>query len=50
VRFEKLVGQRPDLRGGLSYALLHYCQMRFVLETHGIWDPALARREMARAG
>jgi radical SAM superfamily enzyme YgiQ (UPF0313 family) len=48
--FERLVGQRPDLRGGLSYALLHYCQMRYVLEMHGIWDPVLARREMARAG
>ncbi len=48
--FERLVGERPDLRGGLSYALLHYCQQRYILDINGIWDPALGRREMALAG
>jgi hypothetical protein len=44
---EELAWQRPDLRGHLSYMLLHYCQVRYLMEANQLWDPPLGRREVA---
>jgi Radical SAM superfamily/Domain of unknown function (DUF4070) len=46
---EGLTWRRPDLRGHLSYMLLHYCQVRYLMETNQLWDPPLGRREVALA-
>ncbi len=48
-RLEGLAMLRPDLHGTLSYMLLFYCQVRFMMETGGQWDPTLGRRELAPA-
>jgi radical SAM superfamily enzyme YgiQ (UPF0313 family) len=40
---ETLAQKRPDLRPQLSYVLLFYSQIRFMLDRHRIWNPALAR-------
>jgi hypothetical protein len=41
----KLVGERPDLIPQLRYCLMFYCQVRFLLDHYGVWDPSLAKRE-----
>jgi radical SAM superfamily enzyme YgiQ (UPF0313 family) len=41
---EQLASQRPDLRAQLSYILLFYSQVRFMLDYYRIWNPAPARR------
>ncbi len=42
-RLVALIGElkikRPDLRAQLSYALLFYCQVRFMLDFHRVWGP-----------
>jgi radical SAM superfamily enzyme YgiQ (UPF0313 family) len=40
--FATLARTRPDLRAQLRYLLLFYCQIRFLLEYHGIADPVQA--------
>ena len=35
----ELKTKRPDLRAHLTYALLFYCQVRFMLDHFGIWNP-----------
>ncbi len=46
---ETLLLQRPDLHTQFSYVLLFYCQVRFLLEQHDLWDPELGQRELALA-
>ena len=41
---QQLASQRPELRAQLSYILLFYCQVRFMLDHYRIWNPAPARR------
>jgi hypothetical protein len=48
-RLEGLAMLRPDLHGPLSYMLVFYCQVRFIMESSGQWDPALGQRELALA-
>jgi radical SAM superfamily enzyme YgiQ (UPF0313 family) len=43
-QLERLAGQRPELRAQLSYILLFYCQVRFMLDHHQIWNPAPINR------
>jgi hypothetical protein len=47
--FENLAWKRPELRPELSFSLLYYCQIRHMLEFHGLWDPSLAARETVAA-
>jgi hypothetical protein len=48
-RLEGLAMLRPDLHDPLSYMLLFYCQVRFMMESSGQWDPTLGQRELALA-
>jgi radical SAM superfamily enzyme YgiQ (UPF0313 family) len=41
--------ERPDLIPYLRYILFYYCQVRFVLDHYGVWDPRLASRERTPA-
>jgi radical SAM superfamily enzyme YgiQ (UPF0313 family) len=41
---QQLASQRPELRAQLSYILLFYCQVRFMLDHYRIWNQAPARR------
>jgi hypothetical protein len=40
---------RPDLHVHLSYFLLYYCQVRYLLESFDLWDPGIARQDVAFA-
>jgi hypothetical protein len=48
-RLEGLAMLRPDLHGPLSYMLVFYCQVRFIMESSGQWDPGLGQRELELA-
>lgn len=37
---EDLAGARPDLVADLRFAMIFYCQARYMLESAGIWKPA----------
>jgi len=39
---EELFAKRADLRDRLSYLLAFYCQARFMIAHHGIWNPGQA--------
>ena len=45
----RLEGDRPDLIPQLRYILFFYCQVRYLLDYYGIWDPKLAKREFPEA-
>ncbi|MEX1061398.1 MAG: radical SAM protein [Methyloceanibacter sp.] len=45
----RLEGERPDLLPQLKYILLFYCQVRYLLDYYGVWDPKLAKREFSAA-
>jgi hypothetical protein len=45
VRFiEKTAWERPELMSNLSYFLAIYCQIRYLLDHYGVWDPELTKR------
>jgi hypothetical protein len=41
---ERIAWQRPDISGHLSYFLLGYCQVRYIFDHYGVWDPELRKR------
>jgi radical SAM superfamily enzyme YgiQ (UPF0313 family) len=43
-RIASLSRARPDLAAELSYAMLFYCQVRFMLDYHGLWRPDVSER------
>jgi hypothetical protein len=49
-RLEGLVRKRPDLVAQIGYALIVYCQTRFVLDHLGLWDSERNPRSFSLAG
>ena len=47
--FTKLGRARPDLLPQLAHILFSYCQIRYLLDYYGVWDPELAKREFSAA-
>ena len=45
----KLGDDRPDLLPQLAHILFYYCQVRYMLDYYGFWDPELAKREFSAA-
>ena len=41
---EMLIRLRPELRSQILYCLIYYCQIRYMLNVTGIWNPELARQ------
>jgi radical SAM superfamily enzyme YgiQ (UPF0313 family) len=41
---EMLIRLRPELSSQILYCLIYYCQIRYMLNVTGIWNPELARQ------
>jgi radical SAM superfamily enzyme YgiQ (UPF0313 family) len=40
---QMLIQRRPELRSQILYCLIYYCQIRYMLNVGGVWNPGLAR-------